>query len=80
MMKEKPSQQLRFSPGDLVRFIHGFTSEEAEIGLITRRDTMDPHEPAVYIIFPHVMGQEYHYYDLELQEWERDGTIEVQRA
>ena len=73
-------QEFLYSPGDLVTFHHGFTCEEAEIGLITRRDTMDPHEPAVFVTFPHVVGQEYHYYDLELHEWELSGTIEVQRA
>ena len=82
-MNEKPLKKFRYWPGDLVKFYHGIPYGEDghhELGLITRRDFTDDREPAVLITFPHAKGQEYHYYDLELQEWERDGTIEVQRA
>ena len=83
MMTKKASQQFRFSPGDLVKFHHGIPFGEVrshELGLITRRDMHDIHEPAVFLTFPHAPKEEYHYYDLELTEWEAAGSIEVHRA
>ena len=81
-MNEKPLKKFRYWPGDLVKFCNRTFSEvgDHELGLVVRRDFTDAREPAVLVTFPHTKGQEYHYYDLELQEWERDGTIEVQRA
>ena len=83
MMTKKPSQQFRFSPGDLVKFHHGTSFGEVrshELGLITRRDMHDFDEPAVFLTFPRAPKEEYHYYDLELTEWEAAGSIEVHRA
>ena len=76
-------QQFLYWPGDLVKFHNGIPFGETgfhDLGLIVRRDFTDAREPAVLITFPHASGQEYHYYDLELHEWELSGTIEVQRA
>ena len=83
MMKEKPLKKFRYWPGDLVKFHNGIPFGEVghhDLGLITRRDFTDAREPAVLITFPHAKGQEYHYYDLELTEWEDAGSIEVHRA
>lgn len=84
MMKEKPLKKFRYWPGDLVKFhnirIPFGEVRQHELGLVVRRDFTDATEPAVLITFPHAQGQEYHYYDLELTEWEAAGTIEVQRA
>jgi len=83
MMTKKPSPQFRFSPGDLVKFHNGIPFGEVglhDLGLIIRRDFTDAREPAVLITFPHASGQEYHYYDLELTDWEVAGSIEVHRA
>ena len=83
MMNEKPLKKFRYWPGDLVKFHNGIPFGEVghhELGLVVRRDFTDAREPAVLIAFPHAVGQEYHYYDLELTEWEAAGSIEVQRA
>jgi len=82
-------QQFLYYPGDLIKFINGASwclgggigePEVREVALVVRRDFTDSSEPAVLITFPHASGQEYHYYDLELHEWEMSGTIEVHRA
>ena len=71
-----------YNPGDLIVFIHGhekWAETPREVGWIVRRDCDDMMNPAVLVGFPGV-DNEYHYYDLELREWEKGGTIEVKRA
>ncbi len=76
-------RQGNFNPGDLIVFLHGRERWEndtrKEIGWIVRRDFEDEQNPAVLMGFPGV-DNEYHYYDLELHEWEKAGTIEVKRG
>ena len=72
-----------YKPGDLILFFQGNSRFEAgpeEIGWIVRRDYDDPSEPAVLVGFPHRPNDPLHYYDLELREWEKAGTIEVKRG
>ncbi len=76
-------QQDDYKPGDLILFFHGNSRFEAgpeEIGWIARRDFDDPSEPAVLVGFPHRPNDHLHYYDVELREWEKGGTIEVKRG
>ncbi len=71
-----------YKPGDLIVFFHGherWEKSKQEIGWIVRRDLEDPNNPAVLMGFPG-RTSEYHYYDLELREWEKAGTIEVRRG
>ena len=71
-----------YKPGDLILFFQGnsrFEEGPEEIGWIARRDFDDPDNPAVLMGFPGGTS-EYHYFDLELREWERAGTIEVKRG
>ena len=71
-----------FNPGDLIVFSHGAARAEEssqELGWIVRRDTSDPDDDAVLVSFT-TRGGEYHYYDVELYEWEKSGYIEVKRA
>ena len=71
-----------YKPGDLIVFIHGherWEESQQEIGWIVRRDCEDMMNPAVLVGFPHSTN-EYHYYDLELREWEKAGAIEVKRG
>ncbi len=71
-----------FNPGDLIVFIHGAARVEEsskELGWIVRRDNSDPDDDAVMVSFTARRG-EYHYYDVELYEWEKSGYIEVKRA
>ena len=71
-----------YRPGDLIVFFHGperqLTAQQ-EIGWIIRRDCDDMMNPAVLVGFPYSTN-EYHYYDLELQAWEKAGVIEVKRG
>ena len=82
-------QQFLYWPGDLIKFINGASwclgggigePEVHEAALVVRRDFTSATEPAVMLKFLHTKTDEYHYYDLELHEWELSGTIEVQRA
>jgi len=76
------SRGQQYNPGDLIVFFHGhdrWDEGSKEIGWIIRRDFDDPENPAVLMGFPD-RGCEYHYFDLELREWEKAGTIEVKRA
>ena len=71
-----------YKAGDLIVFFHGherWDESKQEIGWIVRRDFDDPDNPAVLMGFPGGTS-EYHYFDLELREWERAGTIEVKRG
>ena len=71
-----------FNPGDLIVFIHGAARVEEssqELGWIVRRDNSDLDDDAVMVSFTARRG-EYHYYDVELHEWEKTGDIEVYRA
>ncbi len=75
-------RQGNFNPGDLIVFLHGrerWDETRKEIGWIVRRDFEDPDEAAVLVGFPNSTN-ECHYYDLELREWEKAGTIEVKRG
>ena len=72
-----------YKPGDLIVFFRGASRFEAspeDIGWIVRRDFDDPTEPAVLVGFPHRPNNLLHYYDVELCEWEKSGTIEVKRG
>lgn len=72
-----------YKPGDLIVFFHGpsrFEAAPENIGWIVRRDFDDPSEPAVLVGFPHRPSNLLHYYDVELREWEKAGTIEVKRG
>jgi len=81
-------QQFLYWPGDLIKFIDGASKtwggalkrDVHEVALVVRRDFTSATEPAVMLKFLHTKTDEYHYYDLELHEWELSGTIEVQRA
>ena len=80
-------QQFLYWPGDLIKFIDGASPRRGalnrdvhEAALVVRRDFTSATEPAVMLKFLHTKTDEYHYYDLELHEWELSGTIEVQRA
>ena len=79
-------QQFLYWPGDLIKFIDGAcllrggTPDVREAALVVRRDFTSATEAAVLLKFFHTKTDEYHYYDLELHEWEMSGTIEVQRA
>ncbi len=71
-----------YKPGDLIVFIQGhekWAETPREFGWIVRRDLEDPNNPAVLMGFPGLTS-EYHYFDLELREWEKAGTIEVSRG
>ena len=71
-----------YKPGDLIVFFPGperWEKSKQEIGWIVRRDLEDPNNPAVLMGFPG-RTSEYHYFDLELREWEKAGTIEVKRG
>ena len=71
-----------YKPGDLIVFIQGhekWAETPREFGWIVRRDLEDPNNPAVLMGFPG-RTSEYHYFDLELREWEKAGTIEVSRG
>ena len=76
-------RQGNFNPGDLIVFLHGRERWEndtrKEIGWIVRRDFEDEQNPAVLMGFPGTTS-EYHYFDLELREWEKAGAIEVKRG
>ena len=72
-----------YKPGDLILFFQGnsrFEEGPEEIGWIVHRDYDDPSEPAVMVGFPGRPDNLLHYYDLELREWEKAGTIEVKRG
>jgi hypothetical protein len=73
-----------YKPGDLILFFSGnsrFEEGPEEIGWIVRRDYDDPSEPAVMVGFPEPNKNGLlHYYDVELREWEKAGTIEVKRG
>ena len=79
-------QQFLYWPGDLIKFIDGAkqtlqqSRDVHEVALVVRRDFTSATEDAVMLKFLHTKTDEYHYYDLELHEWELSGTIEVQRA
>ncbi len=79
-------QQFLYWPGDLIKFIDGASQtlqqsrDVHEVALVVRRDFTSATEAAVMLKFLHTKTDEYHYYDLELHEWELSGTIEVQRA
>ena len=78
-------QQFLYWPGDLIKFIDGSLAgmgkrDVHEVALVVRRDFTSATEAAVMLKFLHTKTDEYHYYDLELHEWELSGTIEVQRA
>ena len=71
-----------YKPGDLIVFFQGRERRDEsppEIGWIVRRDCDDMMNPAVLVGFPYSTN-EYHYYDLDLQEWEKAGDIEVKRG
>ncbi len=76
-------RQGNFNPGDLIVFLHGRERWEndtrKEIGWIVRRDFENEQSPAVLMGFPGSTN-EYHYFDLELREWEKAGDIEVHRG
>tara|TARA_Y100000593_G_scaffold10733_1_gene19211 strand:+ start:332 stop:577 length:246 start_codon:yes stop_codon:yes gene_type:complete len=75
------SRGQHYSPGDLVVFLHGrerWDKTRKEIGWVVRRDFSDE-TPAVFLGFPGSTS-EYHYFDLELREWEKAGDIEVKRG
>jgi len=72
-----------YKPGDLILFFQGnsrFEEGPEEIGWIVHRDDDDPSEPAVMVGFPGRSDNLLHYYDVELREWEKGGTIEVKRG
>ncbi len=77
-------KQHDYKPGDLILFFHGnsrFEEGPEEIGWIVRRDHDDPSEPAVMVAFPEPNKNGLlHYFDVELREWEKAGTIEVKRG
>ena len=76
------SRGQHYNPGDLIVFFHGrerWGEGSKEIGWIIRRDFDDPSNPAVLMGFPGRVC-EYHYFDVELREWEKAGTIEVKRG
>ena len=62
--------------GDLIIFQH-----EEETGLVVARCFDDPEVPAVLVQFlndPDRMPL--HYYDEEVKEWGKDGSIKIQHA
>jgi len=73
-----------YKPGDLILFFQGnsrFEEGPEEIGWIVHRDYDDPSEPAVMVAFPEPNKNGLlHYFDVELREWEKAGTIEVKRG
>ena len=81
-------QQFLYHPGDLIKFLNGASRnwggyekpDVHEAALVVRRDFTSATEGAAMLKFLHTKTDEYHYYDLELHEWEMSGTIEVQRA
>ena len=75
-------RQRNFNAGDLIVFFHGherWHDGSKELGWIIRHDFDDPSHPAVLMGFPGRVG-EYHYFERELREWEKAGTIEVKRG
>ena len=64
--------------GDLIIF---FEEECEVVGLVVERCSDDPHVPAVLVQFiNHPEGMPLHYYDREVTEWGKDGSIKIQHA